>query len=187
MYLNEICFDLITSKSNTLADVLLSFAIKQNHHYNDNMKSVFIVNGALSKYLQNKKEEAGQILNTKDWSSSSDDFKLANEILTDNFDNAYSIMHKIGNNGDVDKSDYKVWPLFNIIREENKFKETYKEIFGEEYSIMETPMRPLQGLINDEIKKNKELKKITVKKVDSAKEIKEKQKLTIEEKQEKVP
>jgi len=39
-------------------------------------------------------------------------------------------------------------------------------------------MRPLQELINKEIRKNKELKDKTVKKVDSAKELKEKESTT---------
>ena len=43
---------------------------------------------------------------------------------------------------------------------------------------METPMRPLQELINKEIKRDKELKEKTIKKVDSAKELKEKESTT---------
>ena len=84
-------------------------------------------------------------------------------------------MLKIGDSGEVDKSDYKQWPLFNIIRKEEKFIETYNTIFKEEYTLMETPMRPLQELINKEIKRDKELKEKTVKKVESAKELKEKE------------
>ena len=68
--------------------------------------------------------------------------------------------------------------LFNKIRTEEKFKETFKLIFKEEYSVMETPMRPLQELITKEIKKDKELKEKTVKKVESAKELKEKESTT---------
>jgi hypothetical protein len=118
------------------------------------------------------------IIDKEDWSASSDDFKLAFAVLTDDYETAYEMMIKIGDNGDVDKSDYKQWPLFNKIREEEKFKETYKEIFKEDFSVIETPMKPIQELINKEIKKNKELKEKTVKKVDSAKELKEKESTT---------
>ena len=176
--LNDVCFHLINTNSFELADILLDFGCNQKRHFNDSLKNVFIVNGSLSKYLQGKKEEAKQILDKKDWSASSDDFKLAYAVLTDDYEIAYEMMLKIGDNGDVDKSDYKQWPLFNKIREEVKFKETYKEIFKEEYSVMETPMKPIQELINKEIKKNKELKEKTVKKVDSAKELKEKESTT---------
>lgn len=172
--LNDICFYLINSKAFELADILLTFGCEQKDHFNDSLKNVFIINGALSKYLQDKKEEAKSILARKDWSASSDDFKLAYEVLSDNYESAYLIMRKIGNNGDVDKSDYREWPLFTKIRDEKNFKDTYKEIFGDEYTVLETPMRPLQELITKEIKKNKKLKEKTVKRIESAKELKEK-------------
>lgn len=185
--LNNVCYHLINTNSFELADILLEFGCEQKRHFNDSLKNVFIINGALSKYLQDKKDEAKKILDKKDWSASSDDFKLAYAVLTDDNERAYEIMIKIGENGEVDKSDYKEWPLFNKIREEQKFKETFKEIFKEEYSVMETPMRPLQELINKEIKKNKELKEKTVKKVNSAKEQKEKESTTPNTRYKKLP
>jgi hypothetical protein len=176
--LNDVCFHLINTNSFDLADILLEFGCAQKKHFNDSLKNVFIINGALSKYLQEKKEESKQILDKKDWSASSDDFKLAYAVLTDDFERVYEIMTKIGDNGEVDKSDYKQWPLFNMIRKEEKFKETFHIIFKEDYTVMETPMRPLQELINKEIKRDKELKEKTVKKVESAKELKEKESTT---------
>ena len=176
--LNDVCFDLINTKSFELADILLEFGCSQKKHFNDSTKNVFIINGALSKYLQEKKEEAKLILDKKDWSASSDDFKLAYAVLTDDFEKAYEIMTKIGDKCEVDNSDYKQWPLFTKIRKEDKFKETFQTIFKEEYTVLETPMRPIQELINKEIKRNKELKEKTVKKVESAKELKDKESTT---------
>ena len=60
------------------------------------------------KFLE--KDEAKQILDKKDWSASSDDFKLAYAVLTDDYEKAFELMIKIGDNGEVDKSDYKQWP-----------------------------------------------------------------------------
>jgi len=174
--LNNICYNLINSKAYGLADILLSFGREQKDHFNESVKNIFVVNAALSKYLQNKKEDSKLILEKKDWSASSIEFKLAYEVLSDNYENAYLIMNKIGNKGDVNKSAYKEWPLFSKLRKESKFKETYMAIFAEEYTVLETPMRPLQELISKEIKKDKELKakttrKIRVKKI--TKELKE--------------
>jgi hypothetical protein len=173
--LNDICFQLLNSNSFELADILLTFGCEQNHHHSDSMKNVLIINSALSQYLQKNKEDAKKILGKKDWSASSDDFKLANEVLSDNYEDAYGIMKKIGKNGDVDKSDYKEWPLFSTIRKEDKFKKTYKSIFKEDYKVLETPMSPVQEIINKEIKESKDLKKITIKKVESTKELKDKE------------
>lgn len=171
--LNDICYNLINSSAFDLADILLEFGCEQKNHFNDSLKNVFIINGALSKYLQDKKEEAKKILEKKDWSASSDAFVLAYKVLNDEFESVYELMKKIGNKGEVDSSDYKEWPLFTKIRNEKKFKDTYKDIFNEEYSVLETPMRPLQELINKELKKDGDLKSKTVKRVSSPKELKE--------------
>lgn len=169
--LNSICFHLISTGAFDLADILLEFSCSQKKHFNDSLKNMFIINCSLSQYLQDKKDDAKTVLDKKDWSASSDDFKLAYAVLIDDFEKAYEIMLKIGDNGEVESSDYKHWPLFNVIRKEEKFKETFKTIFKEDYSIMETPMRPVQELINTELKKNKELQDKTVKKVTSSKKI----------------
>lgn len=172
--LNDICFHLINTGSFELADILLDFSCNQKRHNDDLSKNIFIINSSLSKYLQGEKEEAKKILDKKDWSASSDNFKLAYEVLTDNYKKVYEIMIRIGENGEVEKYDYKQWPLFNKIRTEVKFKETFKSIFKEEYSVIETPMRPLEELIKKEIKKkDRELKEKKVKYVESAKELKE--------------
>ena len=169
--LNDTCYNLISNKSFEMADILLEFAYSQRRFYNDAFKNVFVINSALSKYLQNKKSEAKDILAKKDWSACSDDFKLANAILTENYDETFNLMKKIGDKGEVDKFDYKEWPLFYSIRKKKEFKETYKEIFNEEYSVLETPMRPLQELISKEIKTNKDLKSKIVKRIESRKKL----------------
>jgi hypothetical protein len=170
--LNDICFELINSDSFEIADILLTFGFEQKEHFNETQKNVFIINGALSKYLQDKKEDAKNILSKKDWSASSDDFKLANAVITEDYKLVYSLMKKIGNNGDVDQFDYKQWPLFSKIRTKKDFTDTYKEIFNEDYTVLETPKRPIQDLITKESKKNEELRNKTVKRVITKKESK---------------
>lgn len=127
-HLNEVCYKLLTNKQYKLADILLNFACEQKNFYNDAIKNMFLVNKALSKYLQNQNDDAKQIINQKDWSASSDDFKLACSILNKNYNECYSLMKKIGKNGEVDKTNYRTWPLFNKLRKESQFKNTYKEV-----------------------------------------------------------
>jgi len=174
--LNEICYELLNSRKFRLADVLLDFACKQKKHFNDSTKNVLIVNKALSQYMQNKKDNATDIINGKDWSASRDDFRLAYIILNDKYEEAFDLMRKIGNDGDVDKVAYKTWPLFLKIRKEEKFKQIFKEIFNEEYTIQEKPKRPVQELIEEFIEKNPELKDKTIRKELSDKEKRDKEK-----------
>ena len=91
-------------------------------------------------------------METKNWSATSDDFRMANEFLLEKYDNVYALMKKVGNNGDIDKTDYREWPIFSKIRKEKKFQDTDKEIFDEEYAILETPKRPVQELVEKELR-----------------------------------
>lgn len=36
--------------------------------------------------------------------------------------------------GSVSKKDYAIWPLFNEFREQEIFRTTYLEVFGEEFT-----------------------------------------------------
>jgi hypothetical protein len=174
-HLNDICFELLSNRQFGLADNLLKFACDQNNFFNDALKNVFVVNRALSMYLQNKPEDAKSIINQKDWSASSDDFKLAHLVLNENYDECYTLMKKIGKDGEVDKENYRTWPLFLKLRKEDRFKETYKEIFGEEYKVVDIPQRPIQEIIEEEIKNNPELREKVKDKVVSKKQLKEKE------------
>lgn len=173
--LNEICYDLLTSKQYTLADILLDFGHKQTKHFNDSARNFFIVNKALSQYLQGHVKNAQEIINSKDWSASSDNFKLAHLILNEDFENAYKLMNKIGKNGDVEDEHYKTWPLFYKLRNEDLFKTTYKEIFNCEYTVLEIPKKPIQELMEDFVARNPEVKEKISKKL-----LKPKQNETIE-------
>jgi len=156
--LNDICYELINSRQFRLADILLDFACKQVRHYNESSRNLLIVNKSLSQYLQGNTKNAVDIIESKDWSASSDDFKLAHLVLIEKNEEVYSLMKKIGNRGEVHKGNYKTWPLFLKLREEQKFKETFKDIFGEEYSILENPKRPVQELIEEQMTNEKKTK-----------------------------
>jgi hypothetical protein len=175
--LNDTCYDLMTAKQFKLTDIMLEFACSQKKHHNDALKNVFVINKSLSQYLQNNKKNAKEIINAKDWSASSDDFKLAHLVLTEKHEECYELMKKIGDNGEVDKENYMTWPLFSSLRKEDKFKEVYKEIFKENYNVLEIPKRPLQEIIEEMMEKNPELKEKTVKKQlsDKQKKLKEKE------------
>ncbi len=162
--LNAICFDLMVSEQYNLSDELLEYAVNQSKHYNESTKRIFIINRALSLYLQDKIEEAKKIIINKDWSASSDNFKLASLIIFENYEGACQIMLKIGDHGEVNKENYRSWPLFYKLRSEKIFKKTFKKIFNEKYNTLEIPKKPIQKLISILIKEDPELKSKTIKK-----------------------
>lgn len=153
--LNNICYDLISSNEFNLADILLDFTCKQKRHFSVESSNIFLVNKSLSKYLAGNKEVASEIIKSKDWSASSDKFKLAFAVLTDNTVEVFKLMKKIGRSEEIVKDHYKIWPLFKQVRELDEFKETFKDIFNEEYNVIESAKRPVQELLSEIAEKNK--------------------------------
>jgi hypothetical protein len=147
--LNNICYGLLEIGEFSLADNLLEFACEQKRHHNEATKNILIINKILSKHLQGKTDECIKMVESKDWSASSDEFKLAILVLQEKEESVYEMMKKIGKNGQLGKDEYKMWPLFYKIRKKQEFKDLFKEIFTEEYTIIEKPLMPLHNLIRE--------------------------------------
>jgi hypothetical protein len=146
--LNDICYNLMRKENFKLSDILLDFAtITLKKHFNEATKNVFIINKALSKYLANFKDEAYNIISLKDWSASSNTFKLAVAVLKEEYEDVYSIMRSIGTSNEIPKHAYQIWPLFKVIRNEKLFLETFRDIFSEDYKVIERPKPAMLKLL----------------------------------------
>ena len=148
--LNDICYDLIQKDEFVLADIFLEFATEiLPRHHNELSKNVFIINQALSKYLAGDKINSDRILSQKDWSASNNSFKLAVAVLQENYNEAIKMIKIIGVSDDVPRHAYQTWPLFKKLREEEEFLLSFKEIFNEEYKIIERPSKKILMMIGD--------------------------------------
>lgn len=154
--LNNIAYDLIYNGYYDLAKTLLHFGtetIKKNG--SQEMRKTLMINKALAYYLDNDKKTSQKILNSEDWSIGLE-FKLSVAILNENYDEAKKLMLKIGPEDEaIDKEAYQEWPLFKRFRDSDVFKETYKELFKEDFIIREAPEKAFISLV----KKIKDKKK----------------------------
>ncbi len=149
-HLNEICYELLIKGHYKLAINLLTFATETLKKHTQEMVCVFTINKALAYYLSNKKQDCIKVLDKHDWSATNDKFKLAIEILKENYKESLEIMKSIGSkNEHLNGEAYRDWPLFNDIRKTEEFKQTYKEIFGEELIYKETKPRDLEDILTE--------------------------------------
>jgi hypothetical protein len=147
--LNNLCYELIHKEMYDLADIFLSFATDTlKKHYDEATKNYLLINKSLSKYLSGNIPDAQAIINEKDWSATSINFKLAVNTLLEKNDEVYKLMTQIGTTDEIPKHAYQIWPLFNKIRKEAKFQETFKEIFGEDYKVIEKPSSVVSKVID---------------------------------------
>ncbi|OCK41825.1 hypothetical protein BA195_13620 [Tenacibaculum soleae] len=156
--LNDICLDLIQREEYKLADILLEFATEiLPNHFNEMTENIFIINKALSKYLAGKKEEAKKILSKTDWSAKSNNFKLAVAVLEDDYEDIYPLMEIVGNSNEIPRHAFQTWPLFKFLRKKKEFKDKYKEIYDEDFVLIERPSRTTIKLLEKKSEKqNKE-------------------------------
>lgn len=96
---------------------------------------MLVVNRAQAyKWLGNN-EKCRAVMSAEDWSAKADEFKLANAVLADNWNDAVVIMKRIGASGPVSQSDYRDWPLFRMFRKEAVFLSAYESVFGVSFPV----------------------------------------------------
>lgn len=129
----SLTFALLGEERYRIADVLLSFAdtTLHKHHVNEWYRLAFRINRALAAYLQKNKTASDSILAAQDWSAAANEFRLAVDVLREQFKNAATMMRKIGPSSFPHKSDYLHWPLFAEFRKTPEFESVFKELFGD--------------------------------------------------------
>jgi hypothetical protein len=138
-----------------LAQKLLDFAT-ETEAFNRNFSSekarrTVVINRAQAYKWAGDQDKALRILKREDWSATSDEFKLAEAVLLDDFEQANIILRKIGTSDPMGKANLKGWPLFRKYRETEGFLSVYEEIFQEPFHTVEIdPTKAEEPSINSE-------------------------------------
>jgi hypothetical protein len=133
MNLIDVTYSLISEGRYQLARVLLDFATETlKTHSTEQYRLTCVVNRAQTYKWSGDQEKCKQILDNEDWTATSLKFRLANAVLGDNFKEANEIVKQIGkDSSDVDKHDYREWPLFKELRKSPEFTALFEQVFGE--------------------------------------------------------
>jgi hypothetical protein len=150
-HLNNLSYELMFYGDYKLAQTLLIFASEGiKKHGNQDTKLTMCINHALVHYLQNDFSGCNKILNKNDWSATKDKFQLAVSVLKKEYEKAVKFMKRIGStNDEVRQISYMEWPLFDDFRKEITFQESYKEIFGIDFQIIEREPKNFVKLMNN--------------------------------------
>lgn len=134
-HLSSIVFDYLHMEHWGKAISISEFAQALPNISTDEMQRIFSVNHAIALCSINKKDEAKAILDRKDWSATTYDFKLAYSILTGDYHEAEKIMCKLGKEGElITELSYHDWPLFREFRDSKEFYSGYEKVYGYKYS-----------------------------------------------------
>lgn len=131
--LNEVAYALIDHGSYSLAITLLDFAHEAFKGMDESHKLRLTVNRAQAQKWAGNQEACNRIMKAVQWNTKSDDFRLANAVLSDDWKEARRIMERIGKSEIVSQDQYRDWPLFQEFRKTEVFQEGYLSIFGQEF------------------------------------------------------
>jgi hypothetical protein len=104
----------------------------------DVARRIFIVNKAQAQKWLGDVDACLSTLNAEDWSACDDKFQIALAVLRDDFDRAIGLMRRMGREGQIRKSAYRSWPIFQKFRQRQDFRDGYLEVFGEGFDTVQT-------------------------------------------------
>ncbi len=144
--LNQICYDLLLLKRFRLAHNLLLFGTETlKKHSSTRRRRMLVINRAIAAKFGKIASDPSP-LELEDWSDCGLPFELGIAVLRDDFDRACEIMRRLGTEHEiVDRGAYSTWPLFLKFREDERFLNTYRELFGTEFDVKGTTDKPTDG------------------------------------------
>lgn len=151
----EIGVELISQKEYQLSENIFSFILDNCKESSDLLKSIFLINLALTKKSKGNIIEAKNILNTRDWSASRIELRFVVHVLLKEFKEALILMEKIGKGSDlINRESYETDPVYKELRETSDFKKVFKKIYGEEY-VSRTDNSDIKSIKDKPTKKHK--------------------------------
>lgn len=133
--LNSLIFDFLHMEDWAKSITLSKFAQNLPKISDEQMERMLAINYAIALKAVGKSSAAKKILDKKDWSAATYDFRLAYAVICENYKEAGALMCRIGKEGDlVSEMAYLDWPLFREFREKTEFFESYEKVFGYKYS-----------------------------------------------------
>lgn len=146
-YILSTSYEFLKKEQYDLSELIINFGINKPVKISQEIiKKMMQINLAQCYKYQNKTADLNKIIR-QDWSSCSNEIKVALEVLKENDEGVYKLMKKIGTgeNAIATKISYLEWPLYKNYREKEDFRSTYKEIFGEEMFFEETEFAEQNG------------------------------------------
>lgn len=124
-------YELIENGKLDLAIKLLDFACDSIKKFEAEATRLrLLVNRAQAYKWNGDNERCKKLMRSEDWTAKSDEYRLADAVLAEDWTKAAKIMKRVGKDGAVDKHSYRDWPLFRDFRKQEIFLQTYSEVFG---------------------------------------------------------
>lgn len=130
--LNEIVFDNISNRRSGLANRLCAYALSlKGSGIKEATRLMLIVNHASAQIHLKNEKAAHEILDSVDWSASSDDYKICVAALRKDKEEFFKLVPLIKASGKITLSNFREWPVFKLIRSDEEFQQGFLELYGD--------------------------------------------------------
>lgn len=127
-------FDLIVDGRYDVAIELANFALGERFNHNNKDRMYLVLNRAQAYKWDGDEKKCQELLAEEDFSACSSELKCPKYALEDNLDKVCEMMRSCGKDSEILKPEqYRTWPIFKGVRDKEKFRETFKSIFGEDF------------------------------------------------------
>lgn len=138
VFINNV-YDLICEKHYEIAINVSNFVRKESFKRNNKDKTFIELNLAQAYKWSGNVRECDSILQALDTSAMKTDLQIPKKVLEEKFEEVFPMMRTLGKDSQILTIDaYREWPIFQKIREEKEFEETFQSIFEEPLVISES-------------------------------------------------
>jgi hypothetical protein len=133
-YLHRVIYGSLVEENWERAKVYAEFAMGLPRMSSDLDRKIATINLAIALKFGGHSESAVRTLEAVDWTGAALDFRLAESVLLEKYQEATALMKQIGKRGSLIVEDsYHLWPLFRDFRATEDFRKAYEEVFGHEF------------------------------------------------------
>lgn len=131
--ISDLGYELIARGQYKLAIKILEFTRNLRGISSELRKRMNLVNLANAYKLSGDDESALGVISSMDWTAVSQEFTVSIAAVKGEIDEVIRIMTRMGKQGRLSAQDYQEWPVFYGIRDDVKFTEAFKNVFGFDY------------------------------------------------------
>lgn len=130
------CLNLLAANQFNIALRVLSFRCNLERTFaSEHTKAVFKLNLAQAHKWLGETEECVRILDSFEWNHLSDELRLGEKVLREDFESAKQLMIRIGPDVPNIKDNYLAWPIFREFRGTAEFADAFEHLFATPYTI----------------------------------------------------
>lgn len=129
--MHQITYAMIEKGHYEIASRILDYLLDLKVNISDRKHRMMTVNRANSYKKMGRPDQCKNILSKSDWGAVADDFSICIAALNDDIEKFVNLMPLVQSKESVGKSGFVDWPVFDTVRNDERVKAKYLELFGE--------------------------------------------------------